>query len=327
MRLINRVVFAAAFGLAAFALNGTVANAQTVYVDDYNANTVYSVNTATGVRTPFVTSVVGPSGIAFDPSGNLFIASYDNNAAVFKADSLGNATLFADFSVAPTGEPTYKSAGYAYIEGLAVDGSGNVYISAYIGDVTGSFAKVYKYDSTGTFLGVFGGLSVEDSYFYDMEFDASGNLLVVDNETYDLYRTTPGGVTTKIIANATTTPIRGVTTDSDGDIYISEGTRIRQYDASGNLLNADFITGLSSAEDVDYGSDGLFYVVDYQGSSALKTFNGDGTPNNNALSLGRYYYTAFNPASANVAAPEPGTLALLLLPTLGIVARKKRNAA
>ncbi|MBS2031914.1 MAG: hypothetical protein JST54_28715 [Deltaproteobacteria bacterium] len=126
------------------AVNGTCANAQfsdpkgiavdgagNIYVADDGANTVRriehdfsSVSTWAGSGSHALTNgqglqaaFDGPTALAVDASGDVFVADYTNNA-IRKIDPNRNVTTFA----------TAPGAGFAFM-GVAVDASGNVYAS------------------------------------------------------------------------------------------------------------------------------------------------------------------------------------------------------
>jgi hypothetical protein len=94
-----------------------------------NGNVGYNCNngTATGL------GLHTPTGVAVDGSGNLFIAD-SGNQCIRKVDTLGNIT-----TVAGNGLPSYGGDGgpatlaaLNYPTGVAVDGSGDLYIADYV---------------------------------------------------------------------------------------------------------------------------------------------------------------------------------------------------
>ena len=191
-----------------------------VYIADYGNGRVRKVD-ATGKISTFVgggtgyfnggtgTAVaISPSGITFDPSGNLYVA--DNpQSLIIKVTSTGAASLFAGYQTALGQQGT---AGYNgdnisavgaelnYPGYVASDLSGNIYIA----DITNCRIREVAV-ATGTITTVAGN-------------GTCGN-------------TGDGGAATSAQIRANT-----VATDLAGDIYFSNGTSIRRVDTSGNIL-------------------------------------------------------------------------------------------
>jgi trimeric autotransporter adhesin len=121
-----------------------------VYISDYGNGRIREVNAATGIITTFVGGAIGqyfnggtgtgvvlsPAGIAFDPSGNLYIAE-PNQQIVVKVTPTGAASLFAGVQT-PGGPGTAgyngdnimaNTAELNFPTSVATDRAGNVYIA------------------------------------------------------------------------------------------------------------------------------------------------------------------------------------------------------
>jgi len=157
------------------ALDATLSNpgslvvdgAGNLYISDMGNNRVREVNAQTGIITTFVgggssttfTAGQGASvslpvtyGIAIDPSGNLYVATYGQNL-VIKVDPTGNATIFAGVA----GQYGYNgdnrlatSAKLNSPVSVATDLSGNVYIADTLN------YRIRKVDTSGNITTVAG---------------------------------------------------------------------------------------------------------------------------------------------------------------------------
>ena len=157
------------------------------YVADLGNNRVQKFDsqgnfiTYIGASAPSSSSANGsfnsPYDVAVDGSGNVYVADLFNNR-VQKFDSQGNFITYIGASA-----PSYSSANGSFNSpyGVAVDGSGNVYVS----DTQNN--RVQKFDSQGNFITYIGASapsssSANDSFSspFGVAFDGSGNIYVAD---------------------------------------------------------------------------------------------------------------------------------------------------
>jgi NHL repeat len=148
-----------------------------------------------GTKTTFAPGVGSPSsGMAFDHSGNLYVAT-DSNVLKFGPD--GNRSTFA--------------AGLSGPKALAVDANGNLFVA------DSGNNSIFKFTPDGT-KSVFAVLPNGAS---SMTFDAAGNLLVAragNNSPVLKFR--PDGTSTVFAANST--GMFGVAVDGLGNVFTSE---------------------------------------------------------------------------------------------------------
>ncbi len=137
-------------------------------------------------------SLIAPQGIAFDHSGNMYIADTGNNR-IRKVTHFGNiSTVAGDGYVDGTGNARYNgdgipaiSASLYYPCGVACDASGNIFIA----DMQNN--RVREVSATGYISTVAGNgtgslgdggpaISATLSYPMGLAFDSSGNLYIAD---------------------------------------------------------------------------------------------------------------------------------------------------
>ena len=156
----------------------------------------------------------GPSGLALDPEGNLYVGEF---ARVRKIDAAGTIT-----TIAGTGTSGYSGDGgpateaeIGQVGAVAVDASGNLYILEGTG-------RVRKIDAEGTITGVAvaGNLSAATSA---VAAGAEGNLYVADlGYRWLLKIDAEGTITRRLPALASAVAVDGV-----GNLYVAEGGRDR----------------------------------------------------------------------------------------------------
>ena len=241
-----------------------------VYIADQNNSRIRKVDVSTGVITTIAgtgtygysgdggpatsAQLYSPSGVAIDGSGNLYITDVQNNC-IRKVDaSTGVIT-----TVAGTGTAGYSgdgghatSAQFYDPEGIAVDGSGNLYIADRVNhrirrvDVTTGIITTVAGTGSRGYSGDGGPATSAQLYFpIDVTVDLSGNLYIADlwNERIRKVDVSTGVITT--VAGTGTSgysgdggpatsaqlyfPI-GVTLDGSGNFYIAdrENHRIRK---------------------------------------------------------------------------------------------------
>ncbi len=252
-------------------------NAGNLYISDEGNNVIRKVAATTGTMTTFAGSstatvlgdngpataaqITGPTGIAFDGAGNLYISTLVNRVREVNANT-GVITTVAGSSYGYAGDngpATLASLGQ--VEGVAVDKSGNIYIAdssnQVIRKVTASTGIITtiagKWPTSWGFSGDGGpATSAQLNEPYGVAVDGAGNVYIADSGNEAVREVMAGtGIINSIAgapprstvtlsgdggpANASglSQPI-GVTADAAGNLYIAEtdANRVRKVTAA-----------------------------------------------------------------------------------------------
>ncbi|HEX4996877.1 MAG TPA: FG-GAP-like repeat-containing protein, partial [Terriglobia bacterium] len=201
----------------------------------------------------------GPGDLAIDTSSNLFVA---DGLRVRKITSEGViSTVAGSGAHGSSGDngPAVEAA-FESVFGLAVDGSGNIYIADTFNDrvrkVTpdGMISTVAGSSGTGNIL-------VELRDPYDVAVDGSGNLYILDSSFYCIRKVSPGGTVSTFAGSppysfgfsgdggpATAARISfawGLAADSSGDLYIADSNNNRVRKVSGGIITTVAGSGIS----------------------------------------------------------------------------------
>ena len=211
--------------------------------------------------------------VAVDGSGSLYIADYGNNR-IRKVDSAGIIT-----TVAGTGSPGFSGDGgpaanaqLSWPRGVAVDGSGNIYIADYANN------RIRKVDSAGIITTVAGtgsrgfsgdggpAANAQLSWPRGVAVDGSGSLYIAESGNDRIRKVDSTGIITTVAgrgsegssgdggpaSNAALRNPNGVAVDGSGSLYIADtfNHRIRKVDSTG------IITTVAGTGRYGYSGDG-----------------------------------------------------------------------
>jgi sugar lactone lactonase YvrE len=197
-----------------------------------------------------------PSGIVIDASGNIYISDM-NNQVIRKINTAGTISTFAGNGTAGfSGDAVAATAAKLnYPLGLAIDGSGNLYIS----DCTNN--RIRMVNTSGTISTVVGGGSslgdggaATSAQLFNpaaLTFDASGNMYIADLDHERVRKVNTAGIISTFAGNgtagfsgdggaATSAMIAsptGLSFDASGNLYIADATnmRVRKVNTSGTI--------------------------------------------------------------------------------------------
>jgi sugar lactone lactonase YvrE len=190
----------------------------------------------------------GSYGVAADGNGNVYVADAQNN--VIRKIAGGVVSIFAGTGIAGSADGPAATASFNSPEGIAVDGSGNVYVADTFNStirkitISGGVATVSTYAGTANLSGSFTdgtGAAAGFSFPFDLAVDANGNVYVADTLNVAVRYITPAvspagvGVVCTLAGPAGSTCSHSGPTTSAGFSY-PEGIAV---DSSLNVYVAD----------------------------------------------------------------------------------------
>ena len=230
----------------------------------------------------YVTTIaqfINIGGITTDSNGNIYVADFYNHQ-IQKIDSSMNITTIAGDGENGFLDASGTNAKFGSPQGITTDSNGNIYvIDIYYSDIV--YGRIRKIDSTGDVTTIAGstkgyatgvGTNAQFAYPNGVAIDSSGNIYVADTEN-NLIRAIDSSMNVTSIGGACNVPNQlgygtglgtnvrfsypnGVTTDSNGNIYVGDtvNNRIRKIDSNGVVTT---IAG-----------DGTYDFADDQGTNA-----------------------------------------------------------
>jgi len=183
------------------------------------------------------------------------------------------------------GDNDLRDGQFNFPEGVAVDGSGNVYVADTFNN------RIQKFDSSGVFISKWGTNGTGDGQFdrpFDVAVDGSGNVYIADYLNDRIQKFNSSGT---FISKWGTSgsgdgqfdgPI-GVIVDGSGNIYVAEAgnDRIQKFDSSGTYVTKWGSNGAADGQfsnpyDVTVDGSGNILVADFS-NNRIQKFDSSGT--------------------------------------------------
>jgi sugar lactone lactonase YvrE len=181
-----------------------------------------------------------PIGLAFDTSGNLYVAD-EMNHTIRRISSAGTVSTFAGAAASPgAANGALLAARFNHPSGLAFDSSGNLYVTDTFNH---TIRKISTLGLVTTFAGLEGVSGTSDGSGSAALFnkptgitvDSTGNLYVADTANSAIRKITPAGVVSTF---AGLSSISGLKDGMGNEAWFNQPLAV-DFDASGNLYVAD----------------------------------------------------------------------------------------
>jgi sugar lactone lactonase YvrE len=210
-----------------------------------------------------------PTGVAVDPSGNVYVADSYNNL-IREISPGGVVSTLAGSGAMGSTNATGTAASFNYPYGIGIDPSGNLYVSDTSNELMRKIAPgavVSTMAGTGAtgFMNGAGTVATFDVPI-GLAVDSSGNVYVADEYNNAIREITPAGVVSTLAGSGAAGAANGTGTAASFSTPYGVGV-----DSSGNVYVAD--TGNNLVRKITPGG----VVTTLAGSGAAGTANGTGT--------------------------------------------------
>lgn len=276
--------------------------AQNLFVTDEDSGNIYEY-TPGGLRSTFASGLTSPTGLAFDSSGDLFVAC-------------GGPQEGSIVEITPGGVKSTFASSFANPFGLAFDSAGDLFASgtSIAGIIrTQGAASILKFTPDGTKSSFASGLLDPSG----LAFNSAGNLYVGSASLLNPLRPTVNSITeitpsgTKsIFATGFSNAVDGLAFNSAGSLYVS-AFGLTAGTGSIDIISPDgtkstFATGFYEPRALAFDSAGDLFVANSEDNDIIEIAP-NGTETTFAQGLDFPFGIAFAPV------PEPSELALAVV--------------
>jgi RHS repeat-associated protein len=251
-------------GAGGVGATGVVPN---LLVDNWGGHNVLSYDATRGLFAgAFVGAtsggLLGPEGMAIGADGNLYVASYNNNA-IYRYDGQTGAFLDIFASTPP---------GISQPNDILFGPDGNLYLDTF------NNTAVYRFDHTGAYLGQFtSGFDLVNGAG-GMAFGPDGNLYVcsLNSQSVEEYNGTTGAFISHFVPAGSNNIGRAenLTFGPDGNLYVSSrgNEAVLRYDGRTGAFLGIFASGggLTYPGGLAFGPDGNLYVTSEFNNTVLR---------------------------------------------------------
>ena len=275
------------------ACSSHLATAVDLYVSNSGDGTISKIDPS-GVATIFASGLSTPRGVAFDASGNLFVANAISSGIVSRIDTSGIVTTFA--------------TGLSNPNGLAFASNGDLYVA------NGSNNTISKITSGGVVTTFATGLNGPR----DLAFDSAGDLYVSQGGNSTIAKVDSAGTVSVFVSSGLSSP-QGLAFGTDGYLYVAQSSKIEKVATNGTVIA--FATGLGVPVGIAFGASGDLFAANNSGALNILQITPGGSSSSFSSGLNSPTYLAFAP----VIVPEPSSLILAVMASgvLWMAARKR----
>jgi sugar lactone lactonase YvrE len=222
-----------------------------------------------------------PVTLAFDSSGNLYVANAGGNTV----------EKFAPGST--TASATY-STGVSDPQALAVDSSGNLYVANFGNSTVEKFAP----GSTTPVATYSNGVSGPQA----LALDSSGNLYVANAQNSTVEMFAPGSTTPSATYSTGLGFTIALAFDSSGNLYVAsqDNGTVEKFAPGSTTVSATYSAGLNSPYALAFDSSGNLYVANTGNNTIVKFASGSTTPSATYGSGGSNPYALAFDSSGNL---------------------------
>jgi sugar lactone lactonase YvrE len=272
-----------------------------IFVSELSGGVVGEFSTSGQMLNPAFVGVAGPTGMACDGQGNLFIAGAGGVVMeVRTSGAVVNPVLITGL-VSPVG--------------IALDGSGHIFISEQNNTSTppAHGGTIAEYTTSGQVVNASFIVGDLFSAYYGLACDNQGHLFVVNQNSsghrIDLFTTSGMLIQAGLISGPDVVGPNGVALDGHGNLYVANlglGT-VGEYTTSGQAINPALITGLNQPSGIALDGMGHLFVSNL-GSGTIGEYTTSGAVINASLVSGLN-----SPFMGLLVIPEPSPAALAVV--------------
>ena len=248
----------------------------------FSLSTPPAVTVSSGVSSTF--GVAFAAGSLGPVTATVTIASNDSDEAAYSFVVRATTVEAAPLYLATVGSSGSGDGQVGYPYEVAVDGSGNIYVS------DRNNYRIQKFDSSGAFLSKWGANGSGDGQFVTLSgiaLDSSGNLYVIDTHNFRLQKFDSNGTFLTKWGSAGSSNGQfylpsGVAVDSNSNVYVADtwNHRIQKFDSNGVFLTKWGTQGYAAGQfyqpyGVAVDGSGNVYVAD-SGYSRIQKFDSNG---------------------------------------------------
>jgi gliding motility-associated-like protein len=243
-----------------------------IYVADKLNNRIRKVS-PTGAVTTFagtgwgdtdgpadVASFKEPNGLAIDNVGNIYVADAMNNK-IRKITPAGNVTTLAGSGATGGIDGPGAAASFSYPTGVAVDATGNVFVTDYDNNTIRKIAggMVTTFSGQQYFSGNADGPVATAKYIkpYSIAIDKLGNMFVAEKSGGGIRQITPQGM---VFTITHISDLQSISTDAAGNLYVTDNNRILKIASWGEV--SIIKEGFSLPEGILVSQDGTIYFCE-----------------------------------------------------------------